>query len=30
MAGYVMKLHLVNKVIVGADRIAKNGILQTK
>lgn len=25
MAGYVMKLGLVNKVIVGADRIAKNG-----
>ncbi len=25
MAGYVMKLHLVDKVIVGADRIAKNG-----
>ncbi len=25
MAGHVMKLHLVNKVIVGADRIAKNG-----
>jgi len=25
MAGYVMKLGLINKVIVGADRIAKNG-----
>lgn len=25
MAGYVMKLGLINKVIVGADRIARNG-----